>query len=80
MECDSIGLSRHALARMFERGIPPKAVFDIVRKGEIIASYPDDRPYPSCLLLGYWQAEPCSCCGCAPRRNRHLLGDHRLSS
>ncbi len=26
---------------------------DVIRSGEVIASYPDDSPYPSTLLLGF---------------------------
>ena len=27
-------------------------IFDSVARGQIIEDYPDDRPYPSCLILG----------------------------
>lgn len=30
----------------------------VVDGGEIIKSYPDDTPYPSCLLLGWVNARP----------------------
>ena len=32
--------------------IKEKEVFEAVLTGEEILSYPDDKPYPSCLLLG----------------------------
>jgi hypothetical protein len=36
---------------MFMREISPELVKRAVRKGEVIAMYPDDQPYPSFLLL-----------------------------
>ena len=51
MECDTIQFSEHALRQIFERGISIDDVISAVRKGEIIARYTDDRPYPSALIL-----------------------------
>ncbi|WP_228024518.1 DUF4258 domain-containing protein [cf. Phormidesmis sp. LEGE 11477] len=45
--------SGHAIKQMFQRRISKKAVTAVVTNGEVIADYSDDRPYPSCLLLGY---------------------------
>jgi len=42
----------HALQRMFERGISTDEVRAVVDSGETIVEYPDDRPYPSQLMLG----------------------------
>jgi hypothetical protein len=53
MHCQHLHFSRHAMERMFERAIPPADVVRIVSEGEWIADYPDDKPYPSTLLLGY---------------------------
>jgi len=36
---------------MFARSISPELVARAVHAGEVIASYPDDQPYPSVLLL-----------------------------
>jgi hypothetical protein len=52
MNCGIIRFSRHAMQRMFERGIDPENVREIVETGEIIETYPDDTPYPSALLFG----------------------------
>lgn len=30
----------------------------VVAVGEVIADYPDDQPYPSCLLLGFADSTP----------------------
>jgi hypothetical protein len=43
---------------MFQRGIPPDAVRVLLEHGEIIANYPDDRPYPSALILGWFESRP----------------------
>ncbi|MBK6637208.1 MAG: DUF4258 domain-containing protein [Rhodocyclaceae bacterium] len=51
--CSAIAYSRHALERMFERAIAPQTVARLLAEGEIIAEYPDDRPHPSVLILGF---------------------------
>lgn len=56
--CLTLHFSRHALERMFQRSIPPDAVHALLNRGEIIASYPDDRPYPSVLILGWYDNRP----------------------
>ena len=38
---------------MFERGISEAQVRRVLADGEEIAAYPDDKPYPSRLLLGW---------------------------
>ena len=43
---------------MFEREISPDDVLDVVRTGEIIKEYPDDRPYPSYLILKFVNNRP----------------------
>lgn len=43
---------------MFHRSISPDVVERIVGDGEVIASYPDDTPYPSTLLLGFDDGQP----------------------
>lgn len=46
MNCEIVHYSRHAFERMFERAITPEVIREVVTKGEIIANYPDDRPFP----------------------------------
>ncbi|NOX61461.1 MAG: DUF4258 domain-containing protein [Chloroflexi bacterium] len=41
----------HALERMMERGISRTEVINTLLYGEIIESYIEDRPYPSCLVF-----------------------------
>ena len=52
MECASFVFSRHALTQMFSRSIGVEEIKLVLSHGEAIESYFDDRPYPSCLLLG----------------------------
>ncbi len=58
MDCNGFRFSRHAIERMFQRGISPDAVEHVVGKGEVIASYPDDTPFPSALLLRQYAGRP----------------------
>lgn len=42
----------HIMSRLFQRGISLDDVKSAISTGEIIENYPNDYPYPSCLLLG----------------------------
>lgn len=46
-------MSEHASNRCLQRGITQKDVKNCVMTGEIIEQYPDDFPWPSCLVSGY---------------------------
>ncbi len=48
----------HAIKRMSQRGITVEDVESIIRTGKVIASYPNDAPYPSNLFLGYVGPRP----------------------
>lgn len=43
----------HAVQRMAERRISTDDVRHVLENGETIEEYPDDRPYPSRLVLGF---------------------------
>ena len=58
MDCKNLYFSRHAFERMFQRGIDPAAVLQVVASGEVLADYPDDQPFPSVLMLGYHKGQP----------------------
>jgi len=58
----------HALRRMFERQISVDDVRTVIGSGEIIEDYPDDKPYPSRLVLGWRGARPL-----------HVVATHNLS-
>jgi hypothetical protein len=49
---------QHAIRRMFEREISADDVLSILRDGQTIESYPDDKPYPSRLILGTRESRP----------------------
>jgi hypothetical protein len=53
MDYERIIFSGHALRQMFSRGLKKDDCIAIVRQGEVIMDYPDDKPYPSCLMLGF---------------------------
>ena len=50
---ESLRFTGHALRQMFARSVSVDEVKAVAERGEIIASYPEDRPYPSDLLLGF---------------------------
>jgi hypothetical protein len=58
MECSAVRFRRHAFERLFERAVHPDAVLRIIHEGEVVASYPDDLPYPSVLILGFEGGKP----------------------
>ena len=45
-------ITQHAFIRFREHGILLNVVISAVNNGEIIEQYPDDYPFPSCLVLG----------------------------
>jgi len=44
---------------MFERNIQKDQVITALKNGEIIRDYPEDKPYPSFLILHYYNKRPC---------------------
>ena len=47
---------KHAIMRMFQRGISDDDIRTVLATGEVIAAYPGDNPYPSQLRL-CWKNE-----------------------
>jgi len=45
-------LTLHALKRRIERKISTEDIEHAILNGEIIEEYPDDEPFPSCLVAG----------------------------
>jgi hypothetical protein len=43
---------------MFQRKVSNADVQDVVENGEVIRKYPDDKPYPSRLILGWRGKRP----------------------
>jgi len=58
MDFSRIIFSGHAVQRMFSRGISSDEVIDVIHKGEKFVEYPDDVPYPSCIVLGFVRDMP----------------------
>ncbi|MCM1218147.1 MAG: DUF4258 domain-containing protein [Lachnospiraceae bacterium] len=50
---DTILISQHAINRCREREIKQKDIRNCIMTGVIIEQYPDDFPFPSCLIFGY---------------------------
>ena len=50
---DNTILTNHVRVKMKERGIVYDDIETSVLSGEIIAQYEDDKPFPSCMILGY---------------------------
>ncbi len=49
---ENIEITLHAAKRLEQREIKLNDVINCIMKGEIIEQYPEDYPYPSCLILG----------------------------
>ena len=49
---NKIKWTKHCLERMGERDIGIEDVMRCLMNGELIEDYPDDYPYPSCLIYG----------------------------
>lgn len=48
----NIEITLHAAKRLEQRGISISDIISCIKNGEIIEQYPDDYPFPSCLILG----------------------------
>lgn len=49
---DTIIMTAHVIKRCKERNIDSESIINVIMHGEIIKQYEDDKPFPSCLLLG----------------------------
>jgi len=56
IEKSSLRWTSHILERLFQRNIRVDDVKAALTNGEIIEQYPNDYPFPSCLVLGYTMA------------------------
>ena len=48
----NIAMTKHAKNRLIERNINIENIKNAIMTGEIIEQYENDKPFPSCLLLG----------------------------
>ena len=46
-------ITEHARIRLYERNINIDDIVNGINTGEIIKQYSDDKPLPSCLILGF---------------------------
>jgi len=58
IEADRYEWSRHALRRIDQRDLYHKEVIQLLREGDIIEDYPDDKPFPSALFMGHVKDGP----------------------
>lgn len=49
---DTIIMTAHVIKRCKERNIDSDSIINVIMHGEIIKQYEDDKPFPSCLLMG----------------------------
>lgn len=49
---------KHALQRMLERSVTRSEVKTAIQNGKIIEEYPEDYPYPSCLVAYINETKP----------------------
>ncbi|MCM1104791.1 MAG: DUF4258 domain-containing protein [Clostridium sp.] len=49
---ENIAITEHARVRLHERNIGIDDIVNGINTGEIIKQYEDDKPIPSCLILG----------------------------
>ena len=63
---DAVFVTEHASMRFRQKGIKAKDIRHAVSNGEIIEQYPEDYPFPSCLILGINQKNEVMhvVCGC----------------
>ena len=50
---DKVLMTQHSSERCRQRGIKIKDIRYAIMTGEIIEQYPDDYPFPSCLIFRY---------------------------
>ena len=58
MEFERLEFRLHTVERMFEREISTDDVRRVTQAGKVIEDYPNDKPFPSCLVLGYARNKP----------------------
>jgi hypothetical protein len=58
LSSDRFEWRKHMLQRLAERDISQEYVLKVLFIGERIEDYPDDKPYPSALFLGWIKNRP----------------------
>ena len=57
-DCRRITYRIHAVRQMFQRHISEQDVRAVLMTGDVIEDYPDDNPYPSCLVFKNMKSRP----------------------
>ena len=71
-------ITRHAQRRSDARNISLEEIKHVISTGEIIENYPDDKPYPTCLIQGYVQQNKPLYALCALGEIVHIITVHWL--
>uniref|UniRef100_UPI00403F1034 DUF4258 domain-containing protein n=1 Tax=Selenomonas sp. TAMA-11512 TaxID=3095337 RepID=UPI00403F1034 len=58
IQSDAISWTTHVATRMIKRSIAPLDVLSVLRDGHIIEHYPEDYPFPSCLVFAIVDGRP----------------------
>lgn len=48
-------ITDHAVEEAYSDDLNFDNILESICNGEVIEDYPDDRPFPSCLVLGYYE-------------------------
>ena len=64
---------KHVLQKLAERGVAQSAVLEVLRAGERIHDYAEDRPFPSALFLGYIGGKPLHVVAACDEANRRVF-------
>jgi hypothetical protein len=78
IQTEEYKITRHAQRRLDSRGITIVEVKHVIDTGEMIENYPHDKPYPSCLILGYVRTHQPLYVLCALSNIVHIITVHWL--
>lgn len=65
--------TKHIFLRLAQRGISMEDVQTAILNGELIEDYPNDYPFPSCLIAGYRTPSDMIHIVCAPNSDKTEL-------
>ena len=66
--------SNHAVKQMFNRSISTDEVEFTLKNGSTIIEYPEDKPYPSKLILAFCNKRPIHVvCSYVPAENKMII-------
>ncbi len=71
-------ITLHAQKRMDQRGITIEELKEIIYHGSIVEEYKDDKPYPSCLIMGRVKGGFPLYAVCALEKKVHIVTVHWL--